>query len=64
LGKKFNDYPLWIAHYFEKDKPRISRDWHFWQHSENGRVNGITTKVDFNVFKGDSTAFKQLLIAN
>jgi lysozyme len=62
LGNSFNDYPLWIAHYFEKEKPRISRDWQFWQHNEKGRVNGITTKVDFNVFKGDTTAFKNLLV--
>ncbi len=63
LGTDFNDYPLWIAHYFEKEKPRIDRDWSFWQHSEKGRVNGITTSVDFNVFKGDSTNFKSLLIS-
>ncbi len=62
LGKEFNSYPLWIAHYFEKEKPRVSRDWSFWQHSENGKVNGITTNVDFNVFKGDSAAFRNMLV--
>jgi lysozyme len=62
LGNDFNDYPLWIAHYFEKEKPRITRPWQFWQHSEKGKVNGITTSVDFNVFKGDSAAFKNLLM--
>jgi lysozyme len=62
LGKKYDDYPLWIAHYFEKNNPRISRDWQFWQHNEKGSVNGITTKVDFNVFNGDSSAFKKILI--
>lgn len=62
MGKNFDDYPLWIAHYFEKEKPRINRDWQFWQHNENGRINGITTKVDFNVFKGDTTSFNKLLI--
>lgn len=58
----FDDYPLWVAHYFQPDQPRISREWSFWQHSEQGRVNGIIPKVDFNVFNGDSTAFKSLLI--
>jgi lysozyme len=62
LGKEFDDYPLWVAHYFETEKPRIARNWQFWQHNENGKVNGITTKVDFNVFKGDSIAFKNILI--
>lgn len=62
LGNEFNDYPLWVAHYLEPDKPKITRDWIFWQHSERGTVNGITRFVDFNVFNGDSAAFKKLLI--
>lgn len=62
LEGKFDDYPLWVAHYFVKDKPRIKREWMFWQHNEAGRVNGIKAYVDFNVFNGDSTAFKNLLI--
>ncbi|HZH64045.1 MAG TPA: glycoside hydrolase family 25 protein [Flavisolibacter sp.] len=62
LKGSFDDYPLWIAHYYQADNPRISRRWHFWQHSEEGRVNGIIAKVDFNVFNGDSAAFKALLL--
>lgn len=62
LGAEFDEYPLWIAHYYQPGKPRINRSWVFWQHSEEGRVNGIKSKVDFNVFMGDSTDFKKLLI--
>ena len=62
LAGRFDDYPLWIAHYLEKNKPRIQRSWLFWQHNETGHVTGIRTNVDFNVFNGDSTAFKNLLI--
>jgi lysozyme len=62
LKGSFDGYPLWIAHYYQADNPRISRSWHFWQHSEKGRVDGIIAKVDFNVFSGDSAAFKALLI--
>lgn len=61
LEGRFDDYPLWVAHYLVKDKPRVSRQWHFWQHNESGRVNGINAYVDFNVFNGDSTAFAKLL---
>lgn len=61
LGSDFDDYPLWVAHYYQPQQPRIKRDWVFWQHNDNGRVNGITAPVDFNVFSGDSIAFKQLL---
>ena len=62
LAGRFDDYPLWVAHYLVKDKPRIKRSWYFWQHSQSGRVNGINAFVDFNVFNGDSVAFKKLLI--
>lgn len=62
LNGAFDDYPLWVAHYLQRDTPRIARNWVFWQHSESGRVNGVVTRVDFDVFNGDSTAFKNLLV--
>ena len=58
----FEDYPLWIAHYLQPNKPRILKKWAFWQHSEKGRVNGIKSAVDFNIFYGDSSDFQNLLI--
>lgn len=62
LQGSFDEYPLWAAHYLEKDKPRIKRSWLFWQHNEGGRVNGITKPVDFNVFNGDTAEFEDLLL--
>lgn len=62
LGEEFDEYPLWVAHYYEKRKPRVKRDWIFWQHNDRGNVDGIDAKVDFNVFNGDSIAFRELLI--
>ncbi|MEP6928015.1 MAG: GH25 family lysozyme [Ginsengibacter sp.] len=62
LQKDFEDYPIWIAHYLQPEKPRIERKWSFWQHNESGRVNGIKTPVDFNVFSGDSLDFRNFLI--
>lgn len=62
LGSEFDSYPLWIAHYYQLQQPSISRGWMFWQHSDEGRVNGIATPVDFNVFNGDSLDFKSLLV--
>jgi len=56
-------YPIWIAHY---DKPEdqidAAADWCFWQYSSQATVNGIHHAVDFNTFRGDSTAFRELLI--
>lgn len=62
LADQFGDYPLWVAHYLAKDKPRTSRNWTFWQHNEKGHVNGIDAYVDFNAFSGDSSDFKKMLI--
>lgn len=62
LAGKFDEYPLWVAHYYVRDRPRIERPWAFWQHNEKGTVSGIRAKVDFNVFNGDSAAFQELLI--
>lgn len=62
LGTSFNDHRLWVAHYVRRNRPRIARDWVFWQFSESGRVNGIRSRVDFNVFSGDSAEFRKLLM--
>lgn len=59
----FDDHILWIAHYHQSElKVRKQRTWHFWQHSDRGKINGINHVVDFNVFNGDSSSFKKLLI--
>ncbi|HEV3251877.1 MAG TPA: GH25 family lysozyme, partial [Puia sp.] len=58
----FDGYPLWVAHYLQKERPRIYRAWSFWQHNESGRVNGIVTRVDFDVFNGDSLELRKILM--
>jgi len=62
LGDEFNEYPLWVAHYFQPNSPTINRPWQFWQHTEQGRVDGIKSKVDLNVFNGTAAELNQLLI--
>lgn len=62
LGEAFDRYPLWVAHYYQPHKPRINRGWMLWQHSDKGRVNGIVSPVDFNVFNGDSAVFRSFLL--
>lgn len=60
LQGQFNDYPLWIARY-GPDKPMNSL-FKFWQFTDRARIDGIGTKVDMNVFAGDSSEFANLLI--
>lgn len=59
----FDDYTLWIAHYYHPELV-ISKNtnWKFWQHSDKAKVNGINHVVDFNIFRGDSTVLRKMLI--
>jgi lysozyme len=60
---EFDAYPLWIAHYHVHELCLPDDEaWHFWQHSDKGNVHGINPVVDFNVFYGDSTQFKKILV--
>lgn len=52
---EFSNYPLWLAAY-QDTAPAPVGGWNkldFWQRSDSGRVNGITGKVDMNLFNGD-----------
>ncbi len=55
MGSGFGGYPLWVAHY-GVSSPNIPAEWSgwtFWQHSDAGRVDGISGDVDLNWFNGD-----------
>lgn len=62
LHDRFSDYPLWVAHYKNRQQPMVSRAWTFWQHNDEGQVNGIDAKVDFNTFNGNDSDFVQMLV--
>ncbi len=42
-------------------QPSGSIEWQFWQYSDTGKVPGITTSVDLNVFAGQSAAWAALI---
>lgn len=54
----FDTYPLWISALGHT--PEVDR-WTFWQYSHTGRVKGIDTKVDLNVFAGSRRQWLQFL---
>lgn len=63
LAGYFDDYTLWLAHYYEPELiVSKTAKWRFWQHNDKARVNGINHVVDFDVFNGDSLAFRNLLV--
>ncbi|PSB53128.1 glycoside hydrolase family 25 protein [Chamaesiphon polymorphus] len=64
LQNRYADRPIWISDFYSFNKLPILADgkqWQFWQYSERGRVAGIPTLVDLNVFNGDKTQFDRLI---
>lgn len=62
LEEHFDEYSLWIAHYYQP-KLRLDKSrWKFWQHSDKAKINGIGHVVDFNAFNGDSTDLSEMLV--
>lgn len=58
----FHRYPLWIAHY-GVSSPRIPGGWPtwtFWQTTSSGAVEGISGRVDKDVFNGDLAQLRRL----
>lgn len=49
----FKRYTFWIANYVTNDINKVHNNWHFWQHTCFGKVDGISTHVDKNIFNGD-----------
>jgi lysozyme len=60
---KFDQHPLWVAHYTSKPQPNIPRgfsSYAIWQFSEEGSVGGIGGKVDLNRFNGTATDLRKM----
>jgi len=61
------DYKLWVAQYpYEPDMqnepaylPDGWADWWMWQYSESGQLEGISGKVDLNLFNGTADDWKR-----
>ena len=63
IAGNFSNYPIWYASY-SPDKAIKNYDtlkWLFWQYSNQGRCNGISEKIDLNVFAGDYKSLKSIL---
>ena len=63
LAGYYNNYALWLSNFDHSDLSVVpGTRWEFWQHSNHARVSGILHGVDFDVFKGDSLTFKNMLV--
>ncbi len=61
----FGDYPLWIRSVVTR--PRIDRDWTFWQYTNRGQLEGSGLDegsekyIDRNVFWGTEEELDEML---
>lgn len=64
LKHKYPTNPIWISDFYSFNKSPTLADrkpWLFWQYSERGRIDGISTFVDLNVFSGTKSQFERLV---
>lgn len=57
----FEECPIWIRDIIKPPRLEDERDWIFWQYCNRGRLDGINSYVDINVFYGDEGELKSLL---
>jgi lysozyme len=64
LRGKYPTSPIWISDFYSWNKlPTLSdgKSWTFWQYSERGKVSGIDSLVDLDVFNGTQAQFEKLV---
>lgn len=60
---KLDEYPIWISDYSSENLNNFDcKNLILWQHSATGKVPGIKTDVDFNVFMGTPHKFQKFLL--
>ncbi|WP_159567324.1 glycoside hydrolase family 25 protein [Budvicia diplopodorum] len=58
---QFEGNPIWIRNIYRQPLLTDGRSWTFWQYGNRGRIEGIDTFVDLNVFHGTEQAFDALI---
>lgn len=61
LADHFKTYPLWLQSFNKRPKLHNKQAWKIWQFTNQGRVDGIDTLVDLNLFKGSKKDFEQFI---
>ncbi|MEM7183759.1 MAG: GH25 family lysozyme [Spirochaetota bacterium] len=57
LNNRFKSNRIWIRNIYFKPKLVNGKRWSFWQFSNRGRISGIKTYVDLNVYNGSKKEF-------
>lgn len=63
IMNNFKDNYIWIRDVFFRPSLRDNRDWTFWQYTDKVKLegyNGKESKIDMNVFNGNSEEFRKI----
>lgn len=60
VANNFPNNPIWIRNILSEPKLEDNRKWTFWQYTNRGRLNGISTPIDINLFVGGKEDFERL----
>lgn len=60
----FTTNPLWFRGIYSSPDVVDNRQWTFWQYTNRGRMDGINTLIDMNVFQGSRFEFEKQFFAN
>lgn len=58
---KFPDNPIWIRNILSEPQLPDNRKWTFWQFTNRGKLDGINSAVDLNVFAGNKSQFERFV---
>lgn len=64
LAGEFKKTPLWVREYQGQPVLKNNPEWLFWQHTNQGQIQGVPKTVDLNVFNGDAKQWQAFLITN
>ncbi|OTG86297.1 GH25 family lysozyme [Acinetobacter sp. ANC 3813] len=64
LAGEFKNTPLWVREYQGKPELKDNPAWLFWQHTNQGQIQGIPKAVDLNVFNGTQKQWNAFLLKN
>lgn len=64
LAGQFENTPLWVREYHGEPQLKNNPKWLFWQQTNQGKIQGIPTTVDLNVFNGDEEDWLKFLKQN
>jgi lysozyme len=59
VAGRIEGYPLWVRNIFGTPRLHEGADWLLWQYANRGRMPGVGTFIDLNVYSGSATEFHE-----